>query len=195
MIDIPTIEQLFILHYVSAVFIGSFFFGESVIITAAYLAAQLSWDMPRIFAAAFVGTVLADIGWFLAGGFLREKFSRLKRWQKQRQKVSTLLEKLVGQRPFIALLFVKFLYGSRTAMILYLAARRVSLPAFIFFDCLGTIIWLIVILPLGYLAAKGTADALPSLNVLQVAIFVLVISGVVYRFISLWITKKVTKQP
>lgn len=173
-----------------AVFGGAFFFGESVIITTAYLTAQLHWPLATVLVAAFLGTVISDSAWFIGGRLLRKQLSRWKVLQKQRAQTHQLVQHLTGTRSFIALLFIKFLYGSRIAMIMYVAAQRVPFLTFTVFNSLGTLVWLAVIFPLGYAAGRGLSHALPLVHAMQGAVVVIVMSALVFRLLSLWLTRK-----
>ena len=52
---------------VPATFIGSFFFGEAIILTSAVLTFRLGWSVTAIFTAAFLGTVISDLVWYSMG--------------------------------------------------------------------------------------------------------------------------------
>lgn len=187
-------ENLIIIYHNWAVVVGAFFFGESIIITAAYLAAELGWNIFYLVLAAFFGTVISDTCWFFAGRFFDGFFSRKEYYRKRREEASVLLSRLTGERPFIALLYIKFLYGSRIAMIVYLAARNVSFRLFTIFNSLGTMLWLAVIIPLGYFAGSTIApDASSLLNVVGAGIAVLIFSAATFKYFSRWLTKRLTK--
>lgn len=189
---LPLVELLSSYH-IPATFVGAFFFGESVIITAAYLTAQLHWSVALVVLAAFLGTVVSDTIWFFVGRLLERRLSRTERFGRQRERIASLLKTLTGTRPALALLFIKFLYGSRIAMIFYLAARQVSLPAFLFFNAIGTLIWLAVIFPLGYIASEGIGQTQSAVRTIEIAAVVLVASAILFRLLSIWLTKRFSK--
>ena len=102
------IIQLLTAYQLPAVFLGSFLFGETVIITAAFLSAHGVWSIPNVFLFAFLGTTTADTLWFLFGQRVLQRFHR---WKKTARAGSPLLEavqKKTGGRPFLILLFIKF---------------------------------------------------------------------------------------
>lgn len=174
-----------------AVFIGSFFFGDSVIITAAYLAGQLGWPVVPIFIAAVLGVVAADTAWFLVGVFAARHGARIRFFDAQREKVARLLEKITGQNPHWALVYIKFLYGARIAMILYVAARGVSFRTFSLYNTFGILLWFVIFFPLGYLAGRGLARALPLINVVGAATIVFIVSFIVLRLFNIWLTRNI----
>lgn len=177
-------------YQVPSVFAGAFFFGDSVILTAAYVAGQLAWSPIPLFLAAFFGTIAADTLWFLFGAKLLARFADSRFLKKEREKMSGFVQRLVGERPLVALILVKFLYGSRVAMILYVASRGMSLATFTLFNALGAIVWLLVFIPLGYLAGKGIGTAFPYIDVMPAALAVLVLSIVIFRLITIWMEKR-----
>jgi membrane protein DedA with SNARE-associated domain len=184
--------ELITLYQLPVTFLGAFFFGESVIVTAAYMAADFDWNIWAISLAAFCGTVAADSMWFFVGKLARDAMP--KRWEKHRESAEELVESLTGKKPFVALLFIKFLYGSRIAMILYLASKRVPFYLFTIYNSIGTIIWLLVMIPLGYFASVGLGRPESVATALQVAVAVFVGSMILFRLLSLWLTKTIEKK-
>lgn len=177
-------------YQVPSIFAGAFFFGDSVILTGAYVAGQLGWSPIPLFVAALLGTMAADTLWFLFGGQLLVRFSNWRFLKKEREKMSGFVQRLVGERPLAALIMVKFLYGSRVAMILYVASRGMSLATFTLFNTIGAIVWLLVFVPLGYLAGRGIGVAFPYVSVVPAALAVLVLSVVIFRIITIWMEKR-----
>ncbi len=190
MIDSNLITQLLTAYHLPAVFVGAFFFGESVIITATYLAIQLGWSPITLALAALAGTVTSDTIWFLLSDTILRRLPTVPWFQKQRAQAAELMTRLTGQRPFLALLFIKFLYGSRIAMIFYVASRHVPLLTFSVFNTLGAMIWLAVIIPIVYFAGQSAANLLPLYNKLQVGLVVLIFTALAYRLFSLWLTRQ-----
>jgi len=194
MFSIDFLANLLISYQAVAIFLGAFFFGETVIITSAFLAVQGLWSIKIVFWLALVGTVVSDALWFFFGHYLFVKF---KRWQEKREKYDKFLlklEKLTGQKPFLMLLFIKFLYGTRILTIIYLSFRRMSFWTFLLFNTLGTILWLVVILSLGWFSSQGIANIVPIFQRLEYAISFLVLILVAYKLILIWIEKRVAKE-
>ena len=145
-----SIVNLLSAYQLPAVFFGAFFFGETVILTAAFLAGQGTWSIESVFWLSLAGTVTSDSLWFLLG---QTFFKFTKRWEKYQDQYQTFLiklEKITGQRPFLSLLFIKFLYGTRILTILYLSIRKVRYATFLLFNTVGTILWLSVMIFVGW---------------------------------------------
>lgn len=180
-------------YRVLAVFIGSALFGDTVLFAVAYLGGQESWSMAPIVAAAFLGTAISDTGWYFAGKFgfhIADRFSLAK---NGRETAGNILRMLIGKNPAIALIYIKFLYGSRIAMIVYLASHGISFWRFTLFNSLGICAWLAVFFPLGYLAGMGVSQLIPSAHTLQITLSALVVGAIALRLITLWFTRRVEK--
>lgn len=189
-----TIVELLTAYQLPAIFVGSFFFGETVIITAGFLSAQGYWSLFNVFWLAFLGTIVSDTLWFLFG---QQLLTYLHKWDRYQAKTTQLLKKmqqLSGERPFLILLFIKFLYGTRILTIMYLSIRRVGLWTFVLYDSLGSLIWLAVIVPIGWLAGKSIIDLWPYLNRIEYALLLIAVIILVFKLATLWISKKITRE-
>jgi membrane protein DedA with SNARE-associated domain len=191
---IESLTMLLTVYRIPTVFFGAFFFGDSVVLTAAYLAGQLQWPVVPIFLAAFLGTAVADTMWFFAGVFLAPRFANMQFLQGEREKAAAFLRKLIGEKPQYGLILIKFVYTGRIAMILYVAARGLSFRIFAIYNSIGIALWLIVFFPLGYLAGRGVGQALPLVNAIEAAIVVLIVSTIGMRILTIWLTKRITKE-
>jgi len=101
---------------------------------------------------------------------------------------------ITGQKPFLALLFIKFLYGTRILTILYLSIRKVHYPTFFLFNTIGTVFWLLVMIFVGWLVGRGTADAGQVFSRVEYTLTALVLLIVLYRIITTWLGKEITKK-
>ncbi len=191
---LETLTALLGLYRLPAAFAGAFFFGDSVILTTAYLAGQQHWSPVPIFLAMFLGTAVADTLWFFAGVVMTKWSANMSFMRNEREKAAVLLQKLMGKNPMYALIFIKFLYGSRIAMILYTAARGFSFRVFSFYNSIGILAWLVVFFPLGYLGGMGIGVVLPPSSTIQAAVAVLITSVILMRIFTIWLTKRVTKE-
>ena len=189
-----SIANLLATYELPAIFFGAFFFGELVILTAAFLAGQDTWSISNVFWLALAGTIASDSLWFMLGQtFLRST----KRWGKYYDKYHLYLDKLeeiTGQKIFLSLLFIKFLYGTRIMAILYLSMRRMRFLTFLLFNTIGTIIWLVAIILVGWLAGKGVANIDEIYQRFEFVLMTLVLLLVCYKMLTIWLGKKVVKK-
>ncbi|MDH3306653.1 MAG: hypothetical protein OEO77_03935 [Acidimicrobiia bacterium] len=99
---------------------------------------------------------MSDTIWF------RSAAMGMGRWQADPDRKESLglatsrLDRLAGKRPHRALLFIKFLYGTRIASLAYMAVRNVPTRTFVLFDAAGTTLWLAVMIPIGGGSDEGS---------------------------------------
>src|SRR3989344_3978823 len=86
-----------------ALFFGGFFFGETVIIPAAFLAGQDILSLNEVFWITYIGTVSADTLWFLAGPFMWRFLHRFEGISTRSESVMKRLDLLYANLPFRAL--------------------------------------------------------------------------------------------
>ncbi len=189
-----TILALLTAYHLPAIFLGSFFFGETVIISAAFLAGQGLFSPMTVFWLSLLGTVASDSLWYLFGQKLLTIFHRWDTYKRNSEKVLAALESITGKQAFLSLLFIKFLYGTRILTIIYLSMRRMGFWFFTGMNTVGSIIWLVVLIPLGYLAGKSVADLLPLLHRVEYGALFLILVLLVFRFGTAWLSKKITKE-
>lgn len=189
-----SIFHILSLYQLPAIFLGAFFFGETVIITAAFLAAQGFWSLGNIFWLSLAGTLISDSLWFLFGQRILQIFHRWERYKEQSTNLLATLEKITGQRPFLSLLFIKFLYGTRILTIVYLSIRKMKFLTFAVFDTIGSALWLAIIISIGWLAGKGIINLVPFLNKFEYAMLFLILVILIFRFGTIWLSKKITKE-
>lgn len=180
-------------YHLPAIFVGSFFFGETVILTASFLAAQGWWSPFVVFGLSLIGTLASDIIWFLLGN----RVVHSERWDKYKEKyvhIVHFLERKTGQRPYRALLFIKFMYGTRILTIVYLSVRKVGFWKFLLYDILSTAILLAVLIPIGYLAGKGYENLVHVFHNVTYGITALVGIFILYKLVTLWLGKKIVDE-
>lgn len=189
-----SVINLLSLYQLPAIFLGSFLFGETVIIAAAFLSAQGFWSPIDVFWISLVGTIASDSLWFLFGYRIMSFFHRWERYKEQSARLLMTLENITGKRPFLSLLFIKFLYGTRILTIIYLSIRKMRFLTFIIFDTIGSTLWLVVIISIGWLAGKSIVNLVPFLNKFEYMLLFLVVVILIFRFSAIWISKKITKE-
>ncbi len=173
------------------VFWGSVIFGDTVILSAGYLAGQGTWEFWTVFIAALLGTMVADTIWFYCGAVgLRWTH----RWRTVKHKHDALVDaikKHTGSRPFLVLLVIKFFYGTRILTIIYLSMVKVRFWTFIFYDLIGTAVWLVMMVGIGWLAGKGIANVLPAVKSVEYVLGGIVVLALLYKLLTLWLEKRI----
>ncbi|MFQ5523744.1 MAG: hypothetical protein ACE5F5_09215 [Acidimicrobiia bacterium] len=174
------------LHKSWVVFVGTFFLGESVVLASAALAAQGTWSVTAVAGWAFAGTIVADTVWFRSARLGIERWTTDPVRASKLAEASSRLDRVSGAHPHRALLFVKFLYGSRIASIVYMALRQVQVKRFVLFSGMGTALWLAVMIPIGWAIGMGFGNLGVDLRNVERAILGVVLAGVVVKGVTSW---------
>ncbi|MFA6510468.1 MAG: VTT domain-containing protein [Candidatus Paceibacterota bacterium] len=182
------------LYQMPALFLGSFLFGETVILAASFLSAQGFWSAWTVFFLSLLGTMSSDALWFLYGHKLLSFFHRWEKYRHHSERFLKTLERITGNHPHRALLFIKAVYGTRILTIIYLSLRKVNFGKFILFDLIGSAWWLAAITLFGWLAGKSIVNLMPFVDSLQYAALAIVFIVVVWRLTFTWLRKKIIKE-
>ena len=185
------IIEMLIAYQKWAIFLGSFLFAESVVFTASFLSAQGFWPPLAVFWFALLGTVLSDLFWYFGGMYFLKITHQWSLFQNGYNKLSAFVDKITKHKPFLVLIFIKFLYGTRFLILIYISTRGVKLKTFLFYDIFGTLLWLYVIIPIGWLAGKGVYNFIPIYRNIGYIIFILIVSFLIFKIINQRILKKI----
>jgi membrane protein DedA with SNARE-associated domain len=147
-----------------AVLLGSMVEGESVILTASFLAAQGYLSIGYVMIVAFLGTLLADQGLFFVGyrfgaGFL-ERFPRL---NKPANRAFNLLQKWGTAY----ILLFRFIYGVRIISPMVIGASGISIRRFVILNFIAAIIWTVISCMIGYLLGEAVQHVIVNFKVYQ----------------------------
>lgn len=56
---------------------------------------------------------------------------------------------------FIPLVFSKFIYGVRTAVVIFVSRKEKKFKSFLFFNSFANLIWILIMLPIGWFTGRG----------------------------------------
>ena len=175
-------------------FFGGFFFGETVIIPAAFLAGEGVLSLYSVFWITFLGTIVADAIWFFAGPSLF-RFAHRFEWVQARSELAmNRLELLYANKPFRALLVSKFVYGTRILTVLYLSLEKVSGIRFLFLNLAGTFVWLFGVVIVGWLAGKSIVNLIPVFSDLKYALLLVIALIILLKVIPAWARRQKLKK-
>ncbi len=127
--------------------LGTLFEGEATVLAAGALAHKGLMLLPWVCLAAFVGTVVADQAWFWIGRRFGKDFLA------KRPKLAERSERVGGWFTRFGSLFVmnvRFLYGLRTASVIWLGSSGFSYRRFALLDTLGAALWSLVMATVGW---------------------------------------------
>ena len=158
------------------------------LIVSGALAADGRIGLLPLLAAAMAGSILADTIWFLIGRWQGRRVLRLVcRISLSPDSCVRRTEDLFERRGMLSLLFAKFIPGYNTVAPPLAGAMGTSLPAFIFWDGLGGLLWIGLAVTLGWVFHGAVDRALAWLEKmgLWAAVVVAVVLALVIAY-KLW---------
>ena len=161
-------------------FTTSLFLGEEIILILSFLSANGYLPLWIVFVFCFAGRIVSDFFYFALGKIKISKF--LKKYENNYfySEVNKVFSKLNRKSLFITLLYTKFLVGMRIAMMFYIGSKGVSLKKAVISDMCAVLVWLVVLIPLGWFAGSSFKMILTLFKDLRIALiflFILIILG------------------
>ena len=163
-----------------AVFIGSLFEGEVILITASALAALGYLDLTKVFFVSLCTTVFADQFLFFLGYKLGTDWliKRLPKLEPARAKVFKLLHTM----DIFFIFAFRFVYGIRTISPLIIGSAKIQPRRFVIFNMLSGLCWASAGCFIGYVGADvimdGKFDSMPAM--LALSILLAIVAAVIY---------------
>ncbi len=148
----------FILRYgYLVVFIGSIISGDAIILVGSFLAFLGFFNIFGIAGVALAGLVISDNLWFLLGHrfqpTMKNGFKKFyPTWLKRSL---SFVRGRFNTAPDRYLVLSKFVYGMRIAVLLLAGEQRLAYPRFFSFNFLGSFLWLLVPVTVGYLISRS----------------------------------------
>ncbi len=176
--DIPSLIQSY--GYL-AVAVGTFFEGESVLLTAGAAAFHGYLWMPAVMLIATLSGFLGDQISFYAGRKYGSKLlARFPSLQSRAVRVSTLLER--HSTAFI--LAIRFMYGLRIAGPMAMGMSNIHWRRFLILNLIGATLWAIVIGSIGYGLGQGLVYLLRYFDVRDIWLLIaLLLPAVIWRLV------------
>jgi membrane protein DedA with SNARE-associated domain len=163
--------------------IGTALWGDGALIFLVALCVSLKASLVTLFFAAFVGTFIGDSIWFFIGKKIAKNIKKYQRVNRGFESIAELIERIFNKNYLLALVTVKFLYGTRVITIFYLAKEKMNYKKFLYYDSISTIFWLFGMGFVGYLVGLGVSWILNVVKNVQVAItFILFALAIIYLF-------------
>lgn len=154
-----------------AVFLGSIFEGESFVFIGGILAHEGILTFAGITAAAFVGAICGDWGFFWLGRYKRDLITR--HFPKVAQRINDATTH-IHAHPRSYAFGMRFMYGFRTVMPLSIGVSRMPVRTFMFWNIAGALAWSFTMVSLGYFAGDLVEDLVGRLHLREVRMIVLV---------------------
>ncbi|WP_448678706.1 DedA family protein [Pseudomonas nicosulfuronedens] len=125
-----------------ALFLGTFFEGETILVLAGFLAFRGYMQLEYVIAVAFCGSYAGDQLWYFLGRrHGRKLLARKPRWQKMGDKA---LEH-VRKHPDLWVLSFRFVYGLRTVMPVAIGLSGYPPARYLLLNGIGAIVWATVL--------------------------------------------------
>lgn len=187
--------RLFILDYPSfqyaLIFIGVMAGGEIVLLGLAFLAAQNLVPLPTLFIFSFLGTLSSDSIWFLLGNSkLAQKVFTSRSLGATVGVITSAIERMSRHNNFIKLILCKFMVGTRILILVYMRRNNLSFNRFIKFNIFAVLLWLLVIIPIGFLSGLGFTYLAEIFQNLYVGVGFLLLIIIVIIIFQSWLKKK-----
>jgi membrane protein DedA with SNARE-associated domain len=138
------------------VFFGAAFGAETAIIPLSFLTGHGVFPLISFSIVTLAGTIFGDIVWYLLG---RSKFAeKIIGHRYAAVPLSVIMEavrRISRGNRLLALLFAKFLIGTRAIVTIYVSKTSISAKSFFPPDLAAIVIWLATIITIGYLSGLG----------------------------------------
>jgi membrane protein DedA with SNARE-associated domain len=167
-----------------AVFVGTLFEGETILLLGGYAAHRGHLSLPLVMVAAFAGSLLGDQTMFWIGHWYGKRL--VKRWPGLERRIVRVRPLLDRFGNLFALIF-RFLYGLRNATPLAMAIGGFPARRFVALNAVGAAIWSVAVGAIGYVFGEAAEAFLPHAHSYQVAALV----GVVFAAIVFWIVRRI----
>lgn len=177
-----------------AVYLGTLLFGENGALAAFMLSAQDFVSPQGALLFAFMGSLSADVFWFFIARKLFRKSYEKRLLNKPLDKHGTFLLRMADKHTFLFLTFIKFLVGMRLFLTVYiLLKKRISFLRYLFLNIIGTILFMGVLFPVGWLLGKGVTVAFSLgkgiMSFFTLIIIIIILVNFLLRLVTFIITK------
>lgn len=167
-----------------ALFLGTFFEGETILVLAGFLAFRGYMDIKLVMVVAFLGSYAGDQLWYFLGRrHGRKLLARRPRWQMMGDRALEHIRK----HPDIWVLSFRFVYGLRTVMPVAIGLSGYPPRRYLILNGIGAAVWASA---LG-LAAYHFGSLLEGLlgNVKKYELWVL--GGLLLLGVLLWVSRRI----
>ena len=167
-----------------AVFIGTFFEGETVLALGGVAAAHGYLSLPMVIGIAIVGGFLGDQTCFFIGRrYGHRVLARFPGLAAKAPRVQALLRRWDAA----AVILLRFLYGMRIAGPILIGSCGISPWRLALFNFIGVLIWAPLVACIGYIAWQAVEHWIGRLKHVQIVLLmVLLLAGILWWFALQW---------
>lgn len=178
-----------------AIFLGGIFEGETVLILGGLAAFGGFLKLSYVFVFALAGALASDWSWFFVGRYKGKKV--VERWPKLKN-LMLKPQKHIDKKASFLSFALRFMFGFRTVVPLSLGMSTIKTPTFLFFNTLGSILWVLVVGISGYFFGDVLEIFLGKLKRYEFKIIIYTLIGaiIIYAIYNLikFLMKKYFKQ-
>jgi membrane protein DedA with SNARE-associated domain len=169
------IEQLIIRHGLLAVLVGSAFEGDFTLILAGVVAHLGFFPFPLAVAAGALGTFVGDCVWYGLGRFRGPRF----RAGRLYRRVGPRIQRLADRFGPWQLLPARFVYGTKSASMVFWGLHGLKFRRFGPIDALGCVLGSVVFTGIGYLVSGSATLLLGRVRRVQLWLLGALLAGAV----------------
>lgn len=182
-----TLEELISTYGYTAIVLGTFFEGETILVLGGFAAHRGYLELPWVIFSAFLGTLFGDQLYFYIGRIKgTEIIEKRASWKVKSEKIFFLL----NRNQVWLIIGFRFLYGLRTVTPFLIGASRVAPSRFLILNILGASIWAIVIGTMGYLFGHTLEIIIGDIKHYELLIIIILIGA----GIAVWSIRLLTKK-
>lgn len=173
------IQELLIRYGLIAVLVGSAFEGDVTLILAGVVAHLGIFAFPMAVLAGAVGSLAGDTAWYALGRFRGPKFRQGRFYRR----VGPTIERLAEQLGPWQLLAARFVYGTKSASMIFWGLHGLGFRRFLLIDAVGCVLGSLVFTTLGYLLSESATALMGHVKRVELWLLGAAIVGAVIVFI------------
>lgn len=169
--------------------------GEEVILSLVFFSAMGLFPLWWVLVFVTLGEFMSDFAIFSFAKLKRfEKVKKTERLTKIYEKVDTFIIKVSKGSTFLAILYSKFIYGTRIMTLVYLSSKKVRWQEFIVSDFLVLMVWMSITVTVGWFVGTSVKQLGSIFKNLEFTLLLLLVFIIFVIFIKKWIEKKWLKK-
>lgn len=167
-----------------ALFIGTFFEGETILVLAGFLAFRGYMDLNMVMVVAFCGSYAGDQLWYFMGRrHGRRILARKPRWQAMGDRAL----RLVRKHPDLWVLSFRFVYGLRTVMPVAIGLSGYPPGRYLLLNGIGAAVWAIALAAAAYHFGSFMEGLLGNIKKYEMW----VLGGLLVIGLALWLRRRI----
>jgi membrane protein DedA with SNARE-associated domain len=166
-----------------AVFVGTLFEGETILLLGGFAAHRGHLRLPIVMLVAFAGSLLGDQTMFWIGHRYGQRL--VTRWPSLERRIERV-RPLIDRFGNVVALFFRFLYGLRNITPVAMAVFGFAPKRFVLLNGIGAAVWAVAVGAIGYLLGEAAERALPRAHHYQTMALVAILCALA----AFWIVRR-----